>query len=132
MYSTYNTYDYYNTTATTTAAAGGILAGMVVYLIICLAIYAVLIVSFWKVFTKAGRPGWASLIPVYNAWVLYEIGDQQGFWCLIPVANIVFYIKAAIEISKKFGKTTGFAVLLILLPYVGFPILAFSSAKYNK
>lgn len=131
MYNTYGTYDYYNTT-TSAAAAGGILAGMLVYWIICIALYVVLVISFWKVFTKAGRPGWASLIPIYNTWVLYEIGDQQGFWCLIPIANIVFYIKAAIVIANRFGKSNGFAALLILLPYVGFPILAFSSAKYNK
>lgn len=129
MYTTYGTYDY-NTTST--AAAGGLLASMLVYWIICIALYVVLVISFWKVFTKAGRPGWAALIPVYNAWVLYEIGEQKGFWCLVPVANIVFYIKAAIVIANKFGKSTGFAVLLILLPYVGFPILAFSNAKYSK
>ena len=131
MYNSYGTYDYYNTT-TSTAAAGGILAGMLVYWIICIALYVVLVISFWKVFTKAGKPGWASLIPIYNTWVLYEIGDQQGFWCLIPIANIVFFIKAAIVIANRFGKSNGFAALLILLPYVGFPILAFSSAKYTK
>ena len=133
----YYTTDYYNTT--TTAAAAGLGAAFVVYMIICIAIAAVMIVSLWKVFTKAGRPGWAAIVPFYNMWTLFEIGGQKGayiFFIFIPfvgsIIYLVFEIKALLEIAKRFGKDTTFGVLSIFFPFVTFPILAFSDAKYTE
>lgn len=134
----YYTTDYYNTT-TTKAAAAGLGAAFVVYMIICIAIAAVMIVSLWKVFTKAGRPGWAAIVPFYNMWTLFEIGGQKGayiFFIFIPfvgsIIYLVFQIKAYLEIAKRFGKDTTFGVLSIFFPFVTFPILAFSDAKYTE
>jgi hypothetical protein len=93
------------------------------------------IVGMWKTFTKAGRPGWASIIPVYNYWVLFEIAGKPGWWAIltfIPIVNIVFLIIASVEIAKRFGKSGGFALLLIFFPYIGFPILGFGSAVYHN
>ena len=93
----------------------------------------------WKIFVKAGREGWISLIPFYNLWTLFEIGGQKGayiFFALIPCAGpiiyLVFEIKAYLEIAKRFGKETSFGILSIFFPYVTFPILAFSDAKYSE
>ena len=132
MYTTYGTYDYnygYNTGVA--AASAGTAIGFVVfsYIVSIIAIVA-LVIGLWKVFIKAGKPGWYAIIPVYNMWALLELGDQQGFWCLIPVANIIFYVKACLSINKKFAKPTWFAFLMIFVPQVAFIMLGFSKDKY--
>jgi len=98
-----------------------------------LAILVVVIAGMWKAFEKAGQPGWACLIPIYNFYVMIKIGGKPGWWLilmLIPVVNIVYYIWTVNMISKSFGKDEGFTVGLILLGIVFWPILGFGDAKY--
>ena len=114
------------------AAAAGMGIGM---MIIWLAAVVVLLVAMWKVFTKAGQPGWASIIPIYNVIVLLQIAGKPLWFIVlffIPVANFVAAILVNIAIAKAFGKGGGFAAGLILLPVVFFPILGFGSAQYTK
>lgn len=92
-----------------------------------------LIICQWKIFTKAGKPGWACLIPIYSGIVLLEIIKKPVWWIfmlLIPFANIYFAIVMVNELSKSFGKSSGFTVGLIFLPFIFYPILAFGDAKY--
>jgi len=92
-----------------------------------------MLVAMWKIFTKAGKPGWASIIPFYNIWVILEIVGRPGWWLLlmlIPGVNVVIGIILMIDLAKSFGKGGGFAVGLLLLPYVFFPILGFGKAQY--
>ena len=117
------------------AAAFG--AAMMVWMLICLVIAVVMIVSMWKVFTKAGKPGWAAIVPFYNFYVLLQVAGQPWWWLilvLIPFVNYVTGLIAGVLISlglaKRFGKGTGFAVGLFLLPVIFCPILAFGSATY--
>ncbi len=103
-------------------------------MIIWLAIAILMIVALWKVFVKAGRPGWASLIPIYNTYVFLKIAGKPGWWLIwlcIPVLNIIFGIIATLAFAEKFGKGAGFAVGLILLPIIFLPILAFGAAQYG-
>jgi hypothetical protein len=103
------------------------------FLYVLLAIGIFLVVCQWKVYEKAGKPGWASLIPIYNIVVLLEIVRKPIWWLvlmLIPGVNMVIAILIMIELAKVFGKDGGFTVGLILLPYVFYPILAFGDAKY--
>lgn len=102
---------------------------------VVLGIYAFM---WWKVFEKAGRPGAYSLIPIYNIVVLFQISGKPGWWialAFIPYAGgIVVWIMqliAALELSKKFGKSTGFAIGMWLLPIVFYPILGFGDAQYD-
>ncbi|HTB79876.1 MAG TPA: DUF5684 domain-containing protein [Opitutaceae bacterium] len=102
-------------------------------LLIELAIAAFLIVSLWKVFTKAGQPGWASIIPVYNAYILLKIAGRPGWWLLlyfIPLVNFVIAIIVSIDVAKAFGKGGGFGLGLALLSFIFYPILAFGDAAY--
>ena len=107
-----------------------------VWLIIALielALLVLIIVSLWKVFNKAGRPGWAVLIPFYNIYVMLRVAGKPGWWLillLIPIVNIVFGIITVAGISHNFGKSVKFTLGLIFLPIVFYPILAFGSAKY--
>lgn len=103
------------------------------FFIVLLAIVVLLIASQWKVFEKAGQPGWACLIPIYNAYILLKIAGKPGWWLLlylIPIVNIVIAIWTINMISKSFGKDEGFTVGLTLLGIVFWPILAFSDARY--
>lgn len=128
MYTTYS-YDY---NPGYSAAGVGVSIGVLIFnWILSIAICVALIIGLWKVFVKAGKPGWYAIIPVYNMWALLELGDQQGFWCLIPVANIIFYVKACLSINKKFSKPTWFAFLMIFVAPVAFIILGFSKDKYK-
>jgi len=94
-----------------------------------IAIAVFVIASVWTVYKKAGKPGWACIVPIYSELVLLEIVGKPWWWLLmffIPGVNLVFAIWAYNMLSKSFGKTEGFTVGLILLPIVFFPILAFS------
>lgn len=91
------------------------------------------LIAEWKVFTKAGKPGWAAIVPIYNIIVMLEIAGRPAWWLVlffIPIANIVAGVLLMIDFAKSFGKDTGFAILLMFLPFVGIPILAFGSAQY--
>jgi hypothetical protein len=98
------------------------------------AIALLMIIAMWKVFTKAGWPGWASLIPFYNVYVLIKIAGRPGWWfflLLIPVVNLIIIIVLCVDIAKNFGKGVGFALGLVFLPFIFYPILAFGSAQYQ-
>jgi hypothetical protein len=111
---------------------GGI--GSILGSLIYLAIIVLMIVSMWKVYVKAGKPGWAAIVPIYNFIVLLEIVKKPLWWIilmLIPFVNLVIAIMLMIELAKAFGKGTGFAIGLILLPFVFFPMLAFTDASFQ-
>jgi hypothetical protein len=94
-----------------------------------------MIASHWKIYVKAGQPGWACIVPIYSLIVLLDIIKKPGIWflwLLIPIVNIFFAIRVAVELAKVFGKDTGFAVGLIFLPFIFLPILAFGDAQYMK
>jgi hypothetical protein len=102
--------------------------------LIGLAVLVLFIVSMWKVFTKAGQPGWACIIPIYNLYILLKIAGKPGWWLLlflIPIVNLVILIIVAIDIAKNFGKGTGFGIGLAFLGFIFYPILAFSEARYS-
>ncbi|MEY3238169.1 MAG: hypothetical protein RI883_2270 [Bacteroidota bacterium] len=103
------------------------------YFIFVLALVIFMIISMWKIYSKAGKPGWASIVPIYNYVVLLEIIKKPIWWIilmLIPIVNFIVIIIIMIELAKAYGKEGGFAAGLILLPIVFFPILAFGDAKY--
>ncbi len=97
-------------------------------------ILIIAIASYWKIFEKAGEPGWAIFIPIYNLILMYKIAGKPWWWIfslLIPVVNIVCIIIMINEISKSFGHGIGFTLGIIFLPIVFLPILAFGDSKYR-
>ncbi len=103
------------------------------FIIIYLAIIIVAIAGMWKAFEKAGKPGWAAIIPFYNIYIMIEIVGKPTIWllwCLIPCVNFIFIIWIYNLISKSYGKSEGFTVGLVLLGFVFWPILGFGDAKY--
>jgi len=102
--------------------------------LIGLAILVGIIAGIWKVFTKAGKPGWAAIVPIYNLIVLLEIAGKPLWWIIlffIPIANLVAAIMVSIAVAEKFGKGSGFGVGLALLGFIFYPILGFGDAKYQ-
>ena len=106
----------------------------IVGLLIGLAIIVLMIASAWKIFTKAGQPGWAAIIPIYNVIVLLKIIGKPWWWIiglLIPFVNFVVMILMAVALAKVFGKGIGFAIGFILLSFIFYPMLAFGDATYT-
>ncbi len=112
------------------AAIGGLIGGL-----LGLVIAVIIIAGMWKIFVKAGEPGWAAIIPIYNLYIICKITAKPIWWLLMlllcPFVNIVFMILLTVALAKSFGKGGGFAIGLILLPYVFYPILGFGSATYT-
>ena len=102
-------------------------------IIFLLAFAVFVIAAMWKVFVKAGQPGWAAIIPIYNIYIMTKIAGKPGYWtllCIIPFLNIIFLIWLYNMISKSFGKDEGFTAGLVLLGFIFWPILGFGAAKY--
>jgi len=101
--------------------------------IIWCAVMVFYLAATWKVFTKAGQPGWAAIIPIYNLIVLLQIAGKPVWWVLlmlIPLVNIVVAVMTWHGVSTNFGKGVGFTIGLILLGFIFIPILAWGDAEY--
>jgi hypothetical protein len=115
------------------AGAAGAAIGLV-FGLIYLAVIVLCIAGIWKIFTKAGKPGWAAIVPIYNIIVLLEIVGKPIWWIvlfLIPCVNLVAIILIALALAKSFGKETGFAIGMIVLPFIFYPMLGFGDASYK-
>jgi len=91
------------------------------------------IVALWKVFTKAGQPGWTALVPFYNAYLLLKMAGKPGWWLilfLVPFVNVVVALLVYLALAKAFGKGIGFGIGLFVLSPIFVPILAFGDAQY--
>jgi uncharacterized membrane protein YhaH (DUF805 family) len=105
-----------------------------VFWIVCAAFIVFEIASMWRVFEKAGKPGWACIIPIYNVVVLCQIAGKPGWWVLlflIPLVNLVVSIIVKHNISKNFGHDVGFTLGLIFLGFIFYPILAWGDSEYQ-
>ena len=114
------------------AAAAGVVG--LIFILVYLVVVLFLFTAMWKMFTKAGKPGWACIIPIYNLVVLIEITGKPLWWIVllfIPFVNFVVAILINLALAERFGKGGGFAVGLILLPIIFIPILGFGSATYQ-
>ena len=108
------------------------LAALGAFLFVIVGIAAVLIIGIWKVFTKAGKPGWASIVPIYNMMVMAEITGKPNWWGLLPLipfVGLIFTIMIMHGVAEKFGKGIGMTILMIF--GIGWLILGFGSAQYQ-
>ena len=151
MYSSpYGTFGNNSSYLADSSLPGVMIAVIVIGVIIAIVIGILLIVSYWKIFKKAGKNGWEAIVPFYNGWILTRVAMVNWLWFMVILIGgclfgsndngissagyaltIVGDLVIAINIAHKFGKTTGSGVLCALLPFIGYPILAFGSAKYE-
>lgn len=122
------------------AAAPGIMGllcsgiGSLICFVVVVAIALIPLIGVWKLFEKAGKPGWAAIVPIYNVYILTEIAGMDIMWfilSLVPCVNIVAAVMIWINVCKNFGKDTTYAILIILFPYIFVPMLGFSDARYT-
>lgn len=130
---------YYETTSVNLLELVNLLGlGLGLFVIIGVLMFAYIIflaVCNWKLNTKAGKPGWASLIPIYNTVVLLQIAELPEWYVLlllIPFVNIYIVFKLYIEIAKHFGKGVGFGILTVLFAPICIPILALGKSQYRS
>lgn len=93
-----------------------------------------MIISGWKIYEKANQPGWASIIPIYNALVLLKIVGKPWWWLLlmiIPIVGIIWGVWTINLLSKSFGKGVGFTLGLLFLPFIFWPLLGLGDAQYQ-
>ena len=114
-----------------TVAKGG--GGFVTFLFF--AVWLISAVGLWKIFEKAGKPGWGAFIPIYNMILWLEIVRRPGWWIIliviVPFANIICAIIVVFDLVKSYGKGVGYGFGLLLLPLIFFPMLGFSDAEYT-
>jgi Family of unknown function (DUF5684) len=129
-----------NANADADAAAGGIMAGLVIYLVVVLVIAVITIIGMWKVFEKAGQPGWAAIVPFYNMYILNsEIAKKEPMWFILYIVGAVIcgplaliaIIVINLAVAEKFGKGAGYGIGLSFLPFIFYPMLGFGSARYR-
>jgi hypothetical protein len=123
------------------ASSGATTAAVLAYLVIIVGFVA----GMWRVFTKAGRPGWAAVIPFYNVYVLLQVAGRPAWWLLFYVLSVftffvppvslgialVLGIVVGIDVARRFGRGSGFGVGLGILPFIFYPILGFGAARYQ-
>lgn len=127
----YSTGSLVDETVASTALWGSFFGIMIFSLILSL----IIIISYWKIFNKAGKPGWVALIPVYNYIVMIQIAKLPIWYIIlffIPVVNIYILFKINIEMAKKFGKSSGYGIGMTLLSVIFVPLLAFSDSVYEE
>lgn len=102
--------------------------------IVAIAFFVISVAGMWMTFQKAGHPGWAAIIPIYNVYILLKIVEKPIWWLIlffIPLVNFVVAIIVSIGVANKFGKGTGFGIGLAFLPIIFYLILGFGSARYQ-
>ena len=118
------------------SSGGGVFAIFAIlgiFLVPILIVSVIVIISHWKIYEKAGKPGWASLIPIYNIIVLLEIVGKPIWWIfliLFPCTSFIFLIWITNLLSKSFGQSEGFTIGLLLLSFIFYPMLGFGNYKY--
>lgn len=113
---------------------GGDSLGALIVLVVYLAIIVAVVAGMWKMFAKAGQPGWAAIVPIYNLFILLKIVGRPWWWLIlmfIPVVSIVVAIVVFVDLGKSFGKGTLFILGLVFLGFIFIPVLGFGDSQYQ-
>jgi len=108
---------------------------VVISVVLSIALCVLMFVAMWKIYSKAGQPGWAILVPIYNIIVFLRIVNKPWWWLLlflIPIVNFVLMIIVIHRLSKSFGNGVGFTLGLIFLSFIFMLILGFGNYTYQK
>jgi hypothetical protein len=92
------------------------------------------IVGGWKMFVKAGKPGWGVIIPFYNTYLLCRIAGRPGWWLIlffIPIVNIIIWLIVSLGIAENFGHGAGYGILLFFFAPIMYLVLGFGSDQYK-
>ena len=115
------------------ATSAAVAAGLILYYVVFLAVMIVSLVGLWKVFVKAGKPGWGAIVPFYNTYCLFEMSFGTGWLfllILVPCVGQVMMIIMWIKLAQAFGKGAGFGIGILFLPFIFLPMLGFGDAQF--
>lgn len=115
-------------------SSGPFMVFFLMFLLFNIAVALIMVVSLWKIFTKAGKPGWASIIPIYNVIVILDIVKRPTWWVVlffVPFVNIVIMFMVFYDLSKSFGKDIGYAIGLTFVPIIFLPMLGLGKSTYT-
>lgn len=110
----------------------GVIFGLT-FALIGIALALIMIISMWKVYSKAGQPGWTAIIPIVNLFFLVKVAGRPGWWFIlffIPFVNFIVMIIIHFDIARNFGKGAIYALGLIFLNFIFWPMLAFGKSEY--
>ncbi|VTR91404.1 Uncharacterized protein OS=Pirellula staleyi (strain ATCC 27377 / DSM 6068 / ICPB 4128) GN=Psta_1379 PE=4 SV=1 [Gemmata massiliana] len=123
------------------AVGAGLLAGLAAYIAVVFVIFIITAIGKWKVFEKAGQPGWAAIIPLYDFYVTTQIAKKEILWFIlflvgifcfpISIVAVVAIVVVNLEVATKFGKGAGYGLGLSFLPFIFYPLLGFGDARYS-
>ncbi|MFB2596569.1 DUF5684 domain-containing protein [Herbiconiux sp. P17] len=103
--------------------------------VFALIVTALIIIGMWVTFLKAGRRGWAAIIPIYNIYTLCKVAGKPGWWWIwyiIPIVNIIIGIIVAVNVARNFGKGGAYGFFLLYwLQFIGYPLIAFGNSVYQ-
>jgi serine/threonine protein kinase len=103
-------------------------------MLVFLALFGVAAAGMWRVFVKAGLPGWGALVPFYNLVLVMRLAGKPGWWAIwlfVPLCNFVIYTIVTLEIAKNFGKGVAYTFCLLLVPPLFYAVLGLGGAQYN-
>ena len=115
------------------ATAAAVAAGSIVYMLVVLAISVVVLIGLWKVFDKAGKPGWGAIVPFYNFYCLFDMSFGTGWLFLlmfVPCVGQIMMIIMWVKLAAAFDKGVGFGIGILFLPFIFLPMLGFGDAQY--
>lgn len=104
-----------------------------IYFFIAIPVAILVLAGMWKMFRKAGKPGWAVLVPIYNIYCLFDISWGKGWIFLllcIPIVNIAVNLIMNIKLAAAFGREKAFGIGLFILSPVFMAILGWGSDAY--
>lgn len=134
MYGYEDYIDYADYAEESVGIFAGLAAGFGAMWFFSIVIMLISIISMWKIFNKAGKPGVAAIVPIWNIIVLLEVAGLEWWYMLlmlIPIVNIIILFKVYIDLAHNFGKSTGFGILTVFFSVICMPILAFGDARYQ-
>jgi hypothetical protein len=114
---------------------GALIGAGIGVLVFILALQIFMIICMWKIYAKAGEPGWACIVPIYNIIVLLKIVNKPAWWfilLIIPIVGLIIAIIVLHRLSLSFGQGAGYTIGLLLVPIIFLPMLAFGSATYKR
>jgi hypothetical protein len=114
------------------SASGGPELVLILVMLLFFLLFAILpLVGIWKTFQKAGKPGWAAIIPIYNIWLMIDIADREWWWLIVVFFIGLALIIPLIDLAEKFGKGAGYGLGLYFLPFIFWPMLGLGNAQFQ-
>jgi hypothetical protein len=113
---------------------GALVAGIAgLFLLVVIAVFLFYLIAGWRLFSKAGVPGWGVTIPIYNIYLWCKIAGRPGWWVLlfiVPVVNVIVHLIVSLDVAKSFARSDAFGVGLWLLGFIFVPILGYGASTY--